>query len=126
MNRKDRRSGMHSSKNSTPFSIMLHCPGANNVGCPANSMIAFVVGFSMRDAFTLEQLHNALDKEGWRFAICKGDHEESSQKDLPVFDPICSDCVKILSQEMVDSSGGNIDPNALPFIRKTLGSEYSS
>ena len=89
-------------------------------------MLAFVVGFSMRDAFTLEQLNTALDKEGWKFAVCRGDHEGSGETGLPIFDPICSDCVKILSQEMVDNSGGNIDPGALPFIRKTLGSEYSS
>lgn len=123
MNRKDRRAQPVSQ--GVPISMMLHCPGMHSEGCPDKASIAWVVGFSMKDSFTLGQLQTVLQREGWQFLVTKLPHEATGQE-VPAFDPVCDTCCKRFTQEMVNNSNGNIDPAALPFIRRTLGSETSS
>lgn len=107
-----------------PIGLLFRCPGLHGSGCPDRAYMAFAIGLKAKDGISFNMLDKTVKRQGWMLAALRLEQPDGST--VATVEPVCGDCGKRVTQDIVDSAGGKVDVSALGFVRRILGSETPS
>lgn len=86
--------------------------------------MAFAIGLKAKDGISFAMLDKTVKKQGWMLAVLRLEQPDGSV--VAAVEPVCGDCGKRVTQDIVDSAQGKVGASALGFVRRILGSETPS